>query len=250
MKNPPTYSITSVDNALVLATVMQLEGPITVAEAAERLGVARSTAHRLLAMLCFRDFAVQDEDRRYRAGPLLARSAVPAIGAARLRAIALPHLADLTAAVDESSNLTVLSGPFVRFLASVESSQFLRIGSREGMAFPAHHTSGGLAMLARLSGEEVEARFTQDAGELGEKVDVADLLRQLAVVRERGFALNDGLTERGIVAIGRALTGPDGTLAALSIALPSTRWSPTRLASFTRALAFAVEAVERDLALA
>ena len=42
-----------------------------MSEAAERLGVARSTAHRLLSMLLYRDFAVQDEDRRYDAGPVL-----------------------------------------------------------------------------------------------------------------------------------------------------------------------------------
>ena len=51
MKNKPAYAITSVDHALQLATVLQVEGPLTVSEAAERLGVARSTAHRLLSML-------------------------------------------------------------------------------------------------------------------------------------------------------------------------------------------------------
>ena len=69
MKNRPPYAITSVDHALRLAQVLQREGELTVSEAAERLGVARSTAHRLLAMLVYRDFAEQGPDRRYRAGP-------------------------------------------------------------------------------------------------------------------------------------------------------------------------------------
>ena len=71
LKTPPPYAIASVDHALRPAVMLQLEGGLTVSEVAERLGVARSTAHRLLAMLVYRDFAVQDEDRSYRAGPVL-----------------------------------------------------------------------------------------------------------------------------------------------------------------------------------
>jgi len=52
--------------------MLQVEGSLSVAQAADRLGVARSTAHRLLSMLCYRDFAQQTEDRCYTAGPVLA----------------------------------------------------------------------------------------------------------------------------------------------------------------------------------
>jgi DNA-binding MarR family transcriptional regulator len=64
MKNKPAYGIDSVDHALHLATVLQQEGPLRVTDAAQRLGVAPSAAHRLLAMLVYRDFAEQDVDRR------------------------------------------------------------------------------------------------------------------------------------------------------------------------------------------
>jgi IclR family transcriptional regulator, acetate operon repressor len=250
VKNRPAYAITSVDHALQLATVLQLEGPLTVSDAAERLGVARSTAHRLLGMLCYRDFAVQDDDRRYRAGPVLARSGTAGADAARVRTVSLPHLADLTEALDETSNLTVLSGRHVRFLASVECSQVLRVGTREGMAFPAHLTSGGLAMLATLSREEVEARYADLPGD----ADVADavpsmaaLRRQLALVRDRGFALNDGRTERGIVALGRVVREDGAAVAAVSVSLPSTRFSRDGIPRLSRAVASTVAAIERDL---
>ncbi|WP_213016961.1 helix-turn-helix domain-containing protein [Rhodococcus sp. 3A] len=55
-KNPPAYAISSVDHALRLAAMLHLKGELTVAEAADRLGVARSRAHRLLQMLVYRDF--------------------------------------------------------------------------------------------------------------------------------------------------------------------------------------------------
>ena len=69
LKTPPPYAIASVDHALRVAVMLQLEDGLTVSEVAERLGVARSTAHRLLAMLVYRDFAVQNDDRVYLATP-------------------------------------------------------------------------------------------------------------------------------------------------------------------------------------
>ena len=93
VRNKPAYTIESVDHALRLAVLLREEGPLRVSEAAARLGVARSTAHRLLAMLVYREFAVQEADRRYVAGPVLRPVAEEPV--ARLREAALPHLREL-----------------------------------------------------------------------------------------------------------------------------------------------------------
>ena len=63
MKNRPAYAIASVDAALLLATLLQQEGPMRVTDAAERLGVSASTAHRLLGMLV--DAAIVARQQRY-----------------------------------------------------------------------------------------------------------------------------------------------------------------------------------------
>src|SRR3954452_977138 len=114
LKNPPAYTITSVDNALRIAAMLQLEGALTVSEVAARLGVARSTAHRLLAMLVYRDFAEQDATRRYTAGPVLDAARTPE-PVARLRRLALPHLRALTERTDETANLMLVQGGSARF---------------------------------------------------------------------------------------------------------------------------------------
>src|SRR3954467_13766265 len=95
VKNRPSYAIASVDSALLLATLLQHEGPMRVTDAAERLGVSGSTAHRLLGMLVYRDFAEQLPDRRYGPGPLMRGGALPRATVARLREAALPHLRGL-----------------------------------------------------------------------------------------------------------------------------------------------------------
>jgi hypothetical protein len=68
LKNKPAYAIASVYSALSLASLLQQEGAMRVTDVAARLGVSVSTAHRLLGMLVYRDFAEQLPDRRYAAG--------------------------------------------------------------------------------------------------------------------------------------------------------------------------------------
>lgn len=245
MRNRPAYSIDSVDHALQLAVLLQQEGPLRVTEVATRLGVARSTAHRLLAMLVYREFAEQDADRRYVAGPVLGRPAA-AEPLARLRRLALPHLQALTERTGETSNLMVVSGDRARFVVTVECARVLRVGDREGRMLPAHLASGGKAVLALRPDEEVSALY---AG-ADPAVDVAALLRELRRVRRRGFALNDRSTEPGVTAVGRALRAAavTGVPAAISIAMPTARFHRDRLAGWAADLAETAGRLERELA--
>ena len=253
MKNRPAYAIASVDHALQLATILQVEGPLTVSGAAERLGVARSTAHRLLSMLCYRDFAAQDGDRRYVAGPVLALAARSHSRAALLRDVALPHLAALADRVAESANLMILSGDHVRFIGSIEGAQVLRVGNREGMVFPAHLSSGGVLLLADLPTEQFEVIYGDErwADRPGQQPDRTALRREMRLARQRGYAVNNGRTERGVTAIGRAVHGVGGRAeAAVSISLPSARYSRSTLPELVAALAVTTADIERELAAA
>ncbi|WP_219414423.1 IclR family transcriptional regulator [Pseudonocardia nigra] len=245
MKNTPAYGIDSVDHALRLATVLQQEGPLRVTDAAERLGVARSTAHRLLAMLVYRDFAEQDADRRYVAG-LVLRKQAPVEPVADMRRLALPHLQALVERTDETANLQVVVGDQVRFVATVECSQVLRVGDREGRMLPAHLASGGRAVLATRSDEELAELYSAVDSPVA---DLPALLRELRRVRRQGFAINDQATETGVTAIGRAVRGADSTVVAgVSIAMPTARFRRDRLPEWTQNLATTVSWIEQALA--
>ncbi|MFB4315005.1 IclR family transcriptional regulator [Actinomadura sp. 21ATH] len=251
LKTPPPYPIASVDHALRTATILQMEGGATVSEIAERLGVARSTAHRILAMLVYRDFAVRDEDRGYRAGPVLELAAHSQSLVSRLRAAALPHLHRLVDLLDETANLTVRTGDTARFIASVECRQALRVGSREGMVFPAHRTTAGLLLLAELSGEELEEVYAAERyrGRPADRPDLGRLRAELKRLRRNGFAVNKERSERGLVAVGVPVRDRDGTATAgLSVSMPSVRYDPHRLQSLVAVLNATARALERTLA--
>ena len=88
MRNKPAYAIESVDHALHLAQLLQQEGPLRVTDAAGRLGVSVSTAHRLLAMLVYRDFAEQTQTA---ATPPAVRSVPPSRPRLRWRCSGRPR---------------------------------------------------------------------------------------------------------------------------------------------------------------
>jgi DNA-binding IclR family transcriptional regulator len=243
VKNRPAYAIASVDSALLLATVLQQEGAMRVTDVAARLGVSASTAHRLLGMLVYRDFAEQLPDRRYGPGPVLRDGPAPSASVTRLRAVALPHLRGLVDALGETANVMVLAGPDVRFLATAECDRVLRVGDRTGRVLPAHLSSGGKAALA-VAGEEQLAdvlRRLDDA-------TAARLQRELRTVRRRGYAVNDQATEAGLTAVGVAVPAAGGfSGAALSVAAPTARSTRDLLPVWGAALTGAAAAIAGEL---
>lgn len=250
LKEPPPYAVASVDNALRIAAMLQLEGPLTVKQVAERLGVAGSTAHRLLAMLVYRDFAVRNPDHSYRVGPVLELASHSQSAASRLRAAALPHLHRLVDLLDESANLTVRTGDTVRFIASVESPRSLRVGSREGMVFPAHRTTAGLLLLAELPRDQVEGLYAAEryADRPAERPDLPALHADLARARRNGFALNQGRSERGVVAVGVPVRAGDGeVVAGISVSMPSVRYAKDQLPTLVGTLRATARSLERDV---
>lgn len=246
MQNRPAYAIDSVDNALLLALLLQQEGPLRVTDAAGRLGVSVSTAHRLLAMLVYRGFAEQQSDRRYRAGRVLRAGDGGNGDAGLLRRLAIPHLRRLVDVLGETANVVTLSGGDVRFLATVECEHILRVGDRTGRSLPAHLASGGKAILAALPPETLEPVLA----ELGDEAR-SRLVKDLRVIRRRGFAVNDQATEAGVAAVGAAVRDPAGRpWAALSIAVPTVRFSRAELPRWGATVVAEAAALERELAAA
>jgi DNA-binding IclR family transcriptional regulator len=108
---PPNYPIESVDNALRLLLSLLERQSMTVSDASELLGVAPSTAHRLLAMLQYRGFVDQDKlTKRYRSGPVLLKLGLTAVRQMDLRQHARPVLERLSKEIAETVNLVVLQG--------------------------------------------------------------------------------------------------------------------------------------------
>lgn len=244
-----SYRVESVDRALALLTLLVERGALSVSDAGNELGVATSTAHRLLATLVHRGYAVQGPQRLYHPGPETAGYPRARVGPP-LRRIVRPHLERLFEQVGETVHLVVPVGTDIRFVDGIEGDQPLRVGLRIGSRLPSYCTSGGKAMLAALEWSEIESVY---AGGLppwpGAKVHDLDGLRdQLADIRRRGYGLNEDESEPGVTALGAAV-GPSGAapVAAISVAVPSARFDHGRLAEHAQSLLRAAGGASRAL---
>lgn len=229
LQKKPTYSIEAVDNALQLLQLLRDGGSLRLKDAASELGVAPSTAHRLLAMLVYRGFAVQDESRRYVPGPAMGAGPAGVSWTRLLRELARPHMELLCSRVDESVNLMIRVGTKVRFLDTVEGTNTLRVGDRQGTVLPANRASGGKAMLAELEPAMIDQLFrSQNAKIGGDSIpdeEYPAFLRELDTIRSNGFAANFEGTEEGISALGMALHNRKGdVVGAISVATPVARF--------------------------
>jgi IclR family transcriptional regulator, acetate operon repressor len=229
----PAYPITSVDNALRLLALFREREKVRLSDAREHLGVAHSTAHRLLAMLAYHGFVRQDKDSRvYLPGPALVEIGLAAVRHMDIRRHARPVLEELAGRYGETAHLSVLEAGKVRYLDAVESSRALRVAARTGTALAANCTASGKAMLAALPAPELAALFPDGPGApalpalTGHSITSRGQLEdELAVVRKRGFALNHEESEDGVASVAVAVL--DGRrsapVAALSVSAPVSR---------------------------
>ncbi len=202
-------------------------------------------------MLVYRDFAIQDDQRTYLPGPALSAPQVVGRPLQLLRRLVQPQMETLCERVQETVDLSVRVGTQTRFLASVESTQLLHVGNRQGTILPAHKTSGGKALLAELDDEQLEGLYRHDPA--GDEVWLSgpartELLRELRSIRQRGYSVNLQGTETGVSAIGKALRHGSGeAVAALSVAMPSARFDPQQTPALVAELGEVVSRAETEM---
>lgn len=242
----PAYLIESVDSALRLLHMFLEVERVRISEAAAHLGVAPSTAHRLMAMLQYHGFATQDRrTHEYRPGPDLMRIGLAAVAQLDLREQARPIMEALSAEVQETVTLGIQQGGSVLYVDAVESTQVLRIGARTGALIPLHSVSIGKAILAALPREDVEALYPREKLQTLTPRTLAtksQLLQQLARARKNGYAESRGESEDGVASIAAPVIDANGAvLGALSIAAPASRFTTERIAEWAPRLRRAVD---------
>jgi IclR family acetate operon transcriptional repressor len=218
------------------------EVELSLAELARRTGLARSTAHRLLAELARFD-AVERVDGRVRLGMRLFElgSLVPRqLG---LREAATPFLADLFEATRETVHLAIPDGVEVVYVQKLDSTGAPAVPSRVGGRMPAHCTGIGKAMLAFGPPDRLEAVLAAGLRRRTPRTVIAPgrLAQDLAVVRDRGFAVEHEESTVGITCVAAPVLDPAGVaVAAVSITGWVGRMDAARLAPAVRTAALGI----------
>lgn len=183
----------------ILRYLASRNGPVRAATLARDLGLPRSSAYQLIAVMMDEGFVVHyPEEHTYGLSSLVSDIGTSALRAERLGRLARPLLHDLVerSATPVVAHLSVLSGSDVIYAARVQGFRAPMTVSAVGVRLPAHLTATGRAMLARLAHEQVRAIYpTRDRlvrrASTGPST-LAELDRILEETRTRGWAVEEG----------------------------------------------------------
>lgn len=220
-----------VQGTLAVLDLLAAHSPLGLSEMSRELGIAKSTLHRICAVLVERGWAVRDRDGRFDLGIRALRmgsasAELPIVTAFRTVA------AEFLTRHDETIALAVLDGGESLFIALEETSQPVRLVTHVGSKTPAFASASGRVVLASQPPAAIAAAF---GGKLlvtptGRRLNgVAELQAILAEVRERGYAENVEETADGLYAVSAPVVNDQGvTLAALTALVPTSRITPER----------------------
>jgi DNA-binding IclR family transcriptional regulator len=199
---------------------------LSLAQIATEVSLPRSTVHRITSALTAEGLVeAASTTGGLRLGPAISRLAQG--GRPSLRDRMHPIIERLSAKLNETVDLAVLDGPEMRFIDQVEGPQRLSAASAIDARFPLHCTANGKAALAVIGSTKAAAllpakleRFTS-ATTTGK----TKLASQLAGIKASGVAFDVEEYSDGICAAGIAWAEPDGQIAAISVPIPTQRFT-------------------------
>ena len=198
----------------------------SIAEVSASSGLDRATARRCLLTLAHLGYA--DYDGKYfTLTPRVLRLGTACLATMPLPQMVQPLLDRLSDQLGESSSVSILDGAEIVYVARAAQRKVMSISLMPGSRLPAFCTSMGRVMLAALP--EAEARALLDAAPLAQRTrhtrtEPGAIMAELALARQRGFALIDQEVELGLRSIAVPLCNARGaTIAALNVGVPATQ---------------------------
>ena len=214
--NRPAAGVKTVDRVFALLTALGEAGrSLPIRDLARRTGLPRPTVYRLVDVLS-RHGAVVVQDGAVALGHQILRLAGQRLAQLELRAAGRPHLLELCRQVGETVHLGVLEQGHVVYIDKVEPPRPLRMASTIGAIMPAHSTALGKAMLAWTDTarvREIVALRGLPRRTRRTITTLAELERELATVRARGFAVDNVENEDGIRCVGAPVFDHQGRVA-------------------------------------
>jgi DNA-binding IclR family transcriptional regulator len=229
-KSGGDYIVLPVMKALQVLDYVARQGhEVTLTETVQELRLPKTTVFRYLQTLSAAQFLEHDVKRdRYGVGSKFRSLARVDQELQGLRDIAQPEMRTLMETFHETVNLAVLSENEVVYIDMLEPGRPLRANARIGHRHPAHSTSLGKAMMAFLPDADALALSSElPQRTINTLTDADKLRRQVDDVRRRGYAIEVGENEDGLMCIGVPILDRTGyPVAAMSLSAPEQRMKP------------------------
>lgn len=241
---PRTFSL---EKAFALLTeVARGGGNQPLAELAARVSLPLSTAHRLTASLEKLGLIVREKRGHYHVGPAVLELAEGVDLRGVMARVSRPVLQDLARRFQRTVHLAVFEADMVTYLAK-ENAGRNSILTIEGTQLEAYCSGLGKALLAHLPEPERERYLSEGPFVRLTPTTIIEpeaLREELARIRERGYAIDDGEVQPNLHCVAVPLSDGRGrVMAALSMSSPAEDVNPAFVDQAVVALKAAAEQI-------
>lgn len=247
------YQVQVLDRALSILDILSSDGPeLAPIELSQRLGLHKSTAHRLMMVLeRHRLIERSPQNGKYRLGLKLFELGSRVVSQLDLSERAQSYIERLVRETGETSHLCIMDDGEMLSLTNVESTRTVRTPATVGRRTPVHCTAVGKAILAFLPESEVEA-LIKKRGLKGctpnTITTMTGLKAELQFVRERGYAVDNEEIEAELKCVGAPVRNYSGrVIASISIAGPAYRMPDNKIPTLGRAVVEAAHELSNEL---
>jgi IclR family acetate operon transcriptional repressor len=215
------YRVQSLGRALDLIEMIAVRGKdgARLTDLARELGMSKAAVYALLQTLLARGFlsdVSEGANRRYRLGLSLTRLGDMALANIAIADAAMPELRKLTADLGMTSRLAILDDGYAVVVGRVDAPGSIRFDAALGRREMPHCSAVGKALLAAMPRDE--AQRILERGELQRRTPrtitaVPQLMNELALSQERGYAIDDEEDTEGVACIGSCVFSRGGGVA-------------------------------------
>ena len=224
------------------------DGPITLADLAARLGMNRSTTHRLANALVDRRYLTFTPRFGYRFGPKLLELGYLAQEQTDMVRLARPYLEALAAATEDTVHFGVLDSELALYLAKIPGRRRVEISSRVGDRQPLTSTGLGKALLLDNSPSTWERMFRADDPD-GRRSDEWELWKsRMQGYAQAGYAFDLEENEDQIRCVAAPIRGAGGAIvAALSVSSAAQYMDDDRMQAMSKDVLATAQAISSEL---
>lgn len=218
----------------VMELIAEAKDPLSMIEIARSLDAPKSTSHRVLTNLVEDGVLERSRlDRTFRLSDRWARLSRVEANHGNLVKCFFEVVETTMKDFAETQQLGIRTGPDVTFVAYVDSPRPVRLACEVGRKLPLYAAATGKVLLAFAPDDVLKGALPEVLAPMTANTitDRAELLRDLELTRQRGYALETQESSRNLSCVSAPVLGPDGNaIAAFTACLPINELTPEIIA--------------------
>jgi IclR family KDG regulon transcriptional repressor len=211
--------IQSLDRALQILDLFDEYTPsLKITEISKKMSLHKSTLHSLLKTLIKHGYMAQEEESgKYKLGLKLIEKGQLLLQSLDIRTVANKNLSELSKDTGQTAHLVILNGKEGVYLDKVEGEKAAIRYSRLGGRVPLHCSAVGKILAAFQTDEKMHdllLEYTFAPRTSNTILEKNDFIRELGVVRKRGYAIDNQENEPGVRCVAAPVFDHSGQVAA------------------------------------